>query len=155
MAVKTDGRAVLLGIGWVALLSACSDTSSDPCQVELLRHLKAPATAKVTMVFDHQGLVVVDRREGDAGVDNKGLAVVDRRRSGGLVAIPGREAGGWVDSQNSFGALLRTGWVCEEPVDRTRPARIAFVEVPEDSDHRARHDVQYLLTHDTAVQWLP
>jgi hypothetical protein len=83
-----------------ASLMACG---TDPCDVELLHHLKAPSTAKITKVFDEHG-------------------------------ANAREVGGWVDSQNAYGAMLRSGYICEVPdPDPQHPEkplrpRIAFVE---------------------------
>lgn len=46
-----------------------------------------------------------------------------------------REAGGWVDSENSYGAMLRNGFVCEMHQGK---ARIAFVDEPKPDLERLR-----------------
>jgi hypothetical protein len=46
-----------------------------------------------------------------------------------------REAGGWVDSANSYGAMLRNGFVCE--IHEGKP-RIAFVDEPKPDLERLR-----------------
>jgi hypothetical protein len=107
-------RKTLIGIAALTpLLAGCPGTSNDPCQVALLRHLKAPSTAKVTMLFD------------------------DRLPDGT------RDAGGWFDAQNSFGAMLRGGFVCEISPDGS-VVHIAKVDDPKDFLHR-----------DFMPHWLP
>lgn len=91
----SDGSSASRHLSCLLLLAAVSvacSPSKAPCRETVLRHLKAPATAKFTITHS------------DA-----------------------RETIGWVDSENTYGAMLRTGFVCE--INEGKP-RVAFVDEP-------------------------
>ena len=89
-------------------MAACG---RDPCEVELLRHLKPPFAATITQGGNLYITKVFDE-----------------------YAFNAREVGGWVYAQSSYGRMLRTGYICELPdLDPKHPekppqARIGFVQ---------------------------
>ncbi|MFM6963050.1 MAG: hypothetical protein ACKOWJ_02110 [Micrococcales bacterium] len=76
-------KVIACGLVLMAMLTSCSNGQFQSCEALVLKGLKAPATAK----FSQESLADVDSR----------LSQID----------------GVVDSQNSFGALIRSSFECQ------------------------------------------
>lgn len=111
------GCIAAASIAAVVVLSGCSSgSSSDPaatktdaervCKEWVKDKLKAPSTAKFSDVHSHAWGDETDRANAvEAGVEMP--SDIPSTVTGYVVSVTGS-----VDSQNSFGAMLRTTWTC-------------------------------------------
>lgn len=104
-------RKALVLLTAVATLVACGADEDDPaviragaeqaCQEWVTDRLKAPSTAEFVDVYATKGQA--DLTEQD---------IYDGKLDESVYTVKGS-----VDSQNGFGAMLRTGWTCEVKLD--------------------------------------
>lgn len=98
----------LAAIGALAvpfLLAACGGSSSSDADFN--------QTTRDFAAYDACKAAVSDQLKAPSTADFQGSTSVDYRTTGGNNIT----VSGWVDSENSFGAKLRTTWTCSTDVD--------------------------------------